>query len=78
MPRVNSRVVDTIGAGDTVQAALLAWLHREGSLSSAALRALDHERWERALRFAASAAAVTVSRPGAEPPHFSELPVLAP
>lgn len=78
MPGVNSRVVDTIGAGDTVQAALLAWLHREGSLSSAAVQALDHEQWERALRFAASAAAVTVSRPGAEPPYFSELPVLAP
>jgi fructokinase len=70
-PRVE--VVDTIGAGDTVQAALLAWLYRANALSAAALRAMDRARWERALRFAASAAAVTVSRAGAQPPSLSEL-----
>ncbi|MDA3625928.1 carbohydrate kinase [Saccharopolyspora oryzae] len=66
-------VADTIGAGDTVQAALLAWLHRNDALSAEGVRALDGTGWERALRFAAAAAAVTVSRPGAEPPWSEEL-----
>jgi fructokinase len=73
VPALPMDVVDTIGAGDTVQAALLAWLHRNGALSAAALRALDRKQWESALRFAVTAAAVTVSRAGAEPPYLSEL-----
>lgn len=73
VPGVRAEVADTIGAGDTVQAALLAWLHRHDALSAEAVRGLDREQWEQALRFAANAAAVTVSRPGAEPPYASEL-----
>ncbi|GAA4851833.1 carbohydrate kinase family protein [Saccharopolyspora rosea] len=73
VPGVRAEVVDTIGAGDTVQAALLAWLHRRGALSADAVRRLSRQEWEEALRFAASAAAVTVSRAGAEPPWAAEL-----
>jgi fructokinase len=74
--RVPGRVVevaDTIGAGDTVQAALLAWLHRHDALSAAAVRSFDAQGWEQLLGFAADAAAVTVSRAGAEPPWAAEL-----
>lgn len=70
---VDTRVVDTIGAGDTVQAALLAWLHGQGLLDAEAVRGIDRQGWERALRFAADAAAITVSRAGAEPPSADEL-----
>ena len=73
VPGVDAVVADTIGAGDTVQAALLAWLHHNDALSAEAVRELGPQQWERALRFAASAAAITVSRPGAEPPHLAEL-----
>ncbi|RRO15382.1 carbohydrate kinase [Saccharopolyspora rhizosphaerae] len=73
VPGRGVEVADTIGAGDTVQAALLAWLHRHDALSAEAVQALDAEQWERALTFAASAAAVTVSRPGADPPWSAEL-----
>ncbi|MGP4021081.1 carbohydrate kinase family protein [Saccharopolyspora sp. 5N708] len=73
VPGVRAQVADTIGAGDTVQAALLAWLHRHDALSADAVRALDGAQWEQALGFAAAAAAVTVSRPGAEPPWANEL-----
>lgn len=66
-------VVDTIGAGDTVQGALLAWLHHHGALSAEAVRGLDAERWRAALAFAGAAAAVTCSRAGAEPPFRAEL-----
>ena len=73
VPSREVQVADTIGAGDTVQAALLAWLHRNDALSPEAVRALDARQWEQALAFAAAAAAGTVSRPGAEPPWSSEL-----
>ncbi|MGY9070471.1 carbohydrate kinase family protein [Streptomyces sp. CAS3] len=66
-------VVDTIGAGDTVNAALLHGLSALGALSQEALAALGTEGWARLLRFAARAAAVTCSRAGAEPPYADEL-----
>lgn len=66
-------VVDTIGAGDTVNAALLHGLSRLDALSPAAISGLGGEAWSRLLRFAARAAAVTCSRAGAEPPYADEL-----
>jgi fructokinase len=73
VPPVRVDVVDTIGAGDTVQGALLAWLHRNGELSKEAVSALTAEQWRAALAFAGAAAAITVSRAGAEPPRSAEL-----
>ncbi|WP_020137601.1 carbohydrate kinase family protein [Streptomyces sp. 351MFTsu5.1] len=69
-------VVDTIGAGDTVNAALLHGLAALDALSPTALAALRVEDWTRLLRFAARAAAVTCSRAGAEPPYASEVGAL--
>ena len=73
VPAVPAQVVDTIGAGDTVHAALLAWLHRHDVRSRAELAKLDDAGWTDALGFAARAAAVTVGRVGAEPPFAAEL-----
>ncbi|MEU5364454.1 carbohydrate kinase [Streptomyces sp. NPDC005925] len=66
-------VVDTIGAGDTVNAALLHGLAARDGLSEAALAGLGAAGWAELLRFAARAAAVTCSRAGAEPPYAAEL-----
>ncbi|MFF1446734.1 carbohydrate kinase [Streptomyces sp. NPDC058274] len=66
-------VVDTIGAGDTVNAALLHGLAARDALSPAALAGLSADGWTELLRFAARAAAITCSRAGAEPPYASEL-----
>ncbi|MFE2535766.1 carbohydrate kinase [Streptomyces sp. NPDC059371] len=66
-------VVDTIGAGDTVNAALLHGLAARDALSPAALTELGTRGWTELLRFAARAAAVTCSRAGAEPPYAREL-----
>ncbi|MYW66464.1 carbohydrate kinase [Streptomyces sp. SID8379] len=66
-------VVDTIGAGDTVNAALLHGLSVQGALSPAAVAELDGDGWERLLRFAARAAALTCARAGAEPPYGAEV-----
>ncbi len=66
-------VVDTIGAGDSFSAGLLAWLSDHGKLSKHAVRNLSAHDVRAALEFAARVAAVTVSRPGADPPRRSEL-----
>jgi len=66
-------LVDTVGAGDSFQAALLAWLAERDSLSAAALGTLDAEALDQALHFACRAAAITCSRRGADLPRRGEL-----
>ena len=70
VPSRKVTVVDTIGAGDTVQGALLAWLHIH---DVADLASLDAGAWRGALAFAAKAASITVSRSGAEPPTSADM-----
>jgi fructokinase len=69
-------VVDTVGAGDSFMAAMLAMLCDWEVVSSGegALRALDDARVELLVRGAVTAAAVTCSRRGADPPTRRELP----
>ena len=67
-------VVDTVGAGDTFQAALLTWLAERDALGREALRALSREALESALRFATQAAAITCGRRGADLPRRADLP----
>ncbi|HEY4192531.1 MAG TPA: carbohydrate kinase [Mesorhizobium sp.] len=66
-------VVDTVGAGDTFNAGILASLHEQGVLSKPALADLSEEAIAKALSLGAKAAAVTVSRAGANPPWRSEI-----
>ncbi|MDD7942711.1 carbohydrate kinase [Actinomycetospora lutea] len=66
-------LVDTIGAGDSVHAALLAWLADHDALDRDTVTRLDGDDWAAALGFAARAAAWTVSRAGAEPPWRREM-----
>ena len=70
------QVADTIGAGDTFGAGLLDALWERGRLGAegrAALTALPRAEVAEVLEHAARAAAVTVSRPGADPPYRHEL-----
>ncbi|MEU1405180.1 carbohydrate kinase [Streptomyces sp. NPDC005728] len=73
VPGEKVEVVDTIGAGDTVNAALLHGLSAQDALTPEALAALGADGWQRLLRLAARAAAITCSRAGAEPPYAAEL-----
>lgn len=66
-------VVDTVGAGDTFQAALLTWLAEHRYLSPDGLAALSADDLNALLTFAARAAAITCSRRGADMPRRSEL-----
>jgi len=69
----SSEVVDTIGAGDTFNAGLLARLNQLNLLNQDKLQTLDEQSLTDALQFSAKVAAVTVSRAGADPPWASEL-----
>lgn len=67
------QVVDTVGAGDTFNAGVLARLARGGRLDKQKISALSSKDLEDALRMGAAVAAITVSRAGANPPWAEEL-----
>ena len=73
VPAVACELVDTVGAGDSFHAALLAWCAETGRLSPAALHELDAPDIEAALAFAVRAAAITCSRRGADLPRRAEV-----
>lgn len=66
-------VADTVGAGDTFNAGILAALDRAGALTKAALADLPETTLREALSLGCRAAAVTVSRAGANPPWSHEV-----
>lgn len=66
-------VIDTVGAGDTFNAGILAALHECGALSKERIAALDRDTLRAALALGVRAAGVTVSRAGANPPWSGEL-----
>ena len=69
-----AEVVDTVGAGDTFNAGLLAGLHEAGALTAGWFDSPDEDALEAALRLGTAPAAVTVGRAGADPPTPAELP----
>jgi fructokinase len=73
VPPVVVDVIDTVGAGDTFQAALLARLDELGALSPDGVRGMGAATLLDAMRFAAQAAAITCSRRGADLPRRAEL-----
>jgi fructokinase len=69
---LDTQVADTIGAGDTFGAGMIDALWNLDALGGR-LSGLEAAEIEGVLRHAARAAAVTVSRPGADPPYRHEL-----
>ena len=65
-------VVDTIGAGDSFQAALLFTLRQLGRIERSNLQTIGAADLRRALSFACKCAALTCTRAGADPPRRNE------
>lgn len=66
-------IADTIGAGDSFQAALLFALHKQGRIGRQQLKDTGADELRRALSFAAKCAGLTCTRPGADPPWSHEV-----
>ena len=67
------KVADTIGAGDSFQAALLFALHKQDRISRSRLSSISPDELRRALSFACNCAALTCTRVGADPPRSGEV-----
>ncbi|MCE2517326.1 MAG: carbohydrate kinase [Alphaproteobacteria bacterium] len=66
-------LVDTVGAGDTFMAAMLAWLPAHGKTSRADLHALSERDLGAMTAWAAQAAAMNCQQQGCNPPHLAEM-----
>ncbi|MCA1514171.1 carbohydrate kinase [Bradyrhizobium sp. NBAIM01] len=66
-------VADTIGAGDSFQAALLLALYKQDRIARPRLKDIGADELRRALSFAANCAGLTCTRPGADPPWSHEI-----
>ncbi|MET8043004.1 carbohydrate kinase [Micromonospora sp. NPDC005215] len=78
-PAVRATVVDTVGAGDSFTGGLLAALadlDALGDRPADRLAAVTEQQWDAVLRQAATVAALTCGRRGADPPSRAEVDAL--
>ncbi|WP_153772123.1 carbohydrate kinase [Labrenzia sp. CE80] len=73
VPGLSVKVVDTVGAGDTFNAGVLAILQESGALQRDTIAKVSEDTLTKALALGTQAAAITVSRAGANPPRRDEL-----
>jgi fructokinase len=73
VPGIEVTVEDTVGAGDSFGAALLAALIERDALEPASTRALDDSLLQEVVTYAVTASAITCMRTGAVPPYRAEI-----
>ncbi|WP_367084436.1 carbohydrate kinase [Pseudomonas sp. HOU2] len=73
VPACSVTIADTVGAGDTFQAALITWLTEQGLDSVEGVQQLSREQIDAMLRFAVQAAALTCSKTGPDLPYRHQL-----
>lgn len=72
-PAMPIKMADTVGAGDTFQAALIAWLTERQLDSLEAVAGLSRDQIDQMLRFAIRAAALTCGKTGPDLPYRHQL-----
>jgi fructokinase len=72
-PACGVKIADTVGAGDTFQAALITWLTEQQLDSVEGVKQLGREQIDRMLKFAVQAAALTCSKTGPDLPYRKQL-----
>ena len=73
VPACPVKIADTVGAGDTFQAALIAWLTEQQLDSVEGVQSLSREQIDAMLKFAVQAAALTCSKTGPDLPYRQQL-----
>ncbi|AKV08698.1 fructokinase [Pseudomonas fluorescens NCIMB 11764] len=73
VPACSVKIADTVGAGDTFQAALITWLTEQHLDSVEGVQSLAREQIDGMLRFAVQAAALTCSKTGPDLPYRQQL-----
>jgi fructokinase len=73
VPAAAVKIADTVGAGDTFQAALITWLTEQGLDSIEGVRSLEREHIDSMLKFAVQAAALTCTKTGPDLPYRQQL-----
>ena len=74
--KINSfkiKVIDTVGAGDSYIAGVIAWLYNKGLIERIKIKKISKEHWLECLQFASKIAAINCMRDGCNPPNLSEL-----
>ena len=74
-PASTVKIADTVGAGDTFQAALITWLTEHQLDSVEGVKQLGREQIDCMLKFAVRAAALTCSKTGPDLPYRKQLDV---
>ena len=73
VPACSVKIADTVGAGDTFQAALITWLTEHHLDSVEGVQSLAREQIDEMLKFAVQAAALTCSKTGPDLPYRQQL-----
>ncbi|MEX3776309.1 carbohydrate kinase [Pseudomonas sp. MYb118] len=73
VPAAQVKIADTVGAGDTFQAALITWLTEQQLDSVEGVQQLTREQIDAMLKFAVQAAALTCSKTGPDLPYRRQL-----
>ena len=73
VPACTVKIADTVGAGDTFQAALITWLTEQQLDSVEGVQSLERAQIDGMLKFAVQAAALTCSKTGPDLPYRHQL-----
>ena len=73
VPACSVTIADTVGAGDTFQAALISWLTEQQLDSVDGVQRLSREQIDAMLKFAVQAAALTCGKTGPDLPYRHQL-----